>query len=676
MRCSSATLVYLLLPLLAAACESHGGHAGATQGSTGSDDAGDGTSSASDEPGDTTTDASTTTGVDAGTSDGGSDDGGSDDGAPVFDGCGDLGAAHELVALGHRSTPTLVAVTAERVLAGEDDARWILWDVPSASIVARGFGRVVGRGGGRFMVDVGDALEPSATGFELRSFDDGALQVAIDAPHRDGGIAQDGSYAWTHDAQALALWNVDGTPRAVVDGIVTGDRGLALPDTWLGPDDAGTMHRVDAGTGEVELASFVGAFRGYFADHEHYVTAGSGLMAIYPMAGGDAVAVHDLPPGTTLGGASGWLWRWFGGGRNLDVFDMHDTSAPVLSLTDVGPDDLLPAGRVLVLTDRDPATLTLVELSEGLPVARSIPAPRQRFESVAAGDGLLALGAARGALWTMQADSFSPLGPGQPLSLSGADNGWVAAAFEVDGLRIFDAEDGTAVAAIDAEVSKVVMQSDGLAVAALDNTWLDEAARVRVFALPDGQLGHAVVGDDVRDFELSRHGSHLVRMRLAPPRHVELTALTDDAVVYDAAAIDDERLALAPGGAALTRSTAEPLTRFIVDGALVNAVDGRALGFVDDERLVFDAGGATLELRTPSGSWIGDTPIPADVDGVLPVGDGRVYAIGAHRLYDLDAGVELPWSDAPPDTTGIAAIAGRFVVHTTCDGTRLVATPR
>ncbi|WP_437952023.1 hypothetical protein WME98_15655 [Sorangium sp. So ce296] len=650
-------------------------------------------------------------------------EGGEGGGAASFGPCGtsslSLGAPEAFLDLGHERRLARLFVSGGRVLSW-DYERWILWDTDTGAAIAGG--RAPGG------IDPGDPLagEPESElpggvalrgdvvlvqtnpqhAFELRSAVDGSLLASVTAEYDDAGLATDGSYAWTRNlsARTITLFSTAGVERWSAAVSHYGDV-HAEPDALrVGPGIAPLQNSIAVlpadGSPPTVTPAFSGTFHAWFQDGERYLTTAGTTVRVYSKAAIQE-SIVNMPSIKHLAGTRDYFWSLADGRPDdpLVIYRVGGGAVPVAEYPERADYryTFVPTERALALLRQGEPRLDIIDL-DGAEVSLSehpLPLANNRSVTIdqdlrwAVSNGLGAI-AHKGTLTDPEGSGL--LGCGALSAVAGSPSGHVALATASGKTLIYDtaALDARPSAIAPLHSSKVLLSSDGSLLAAragIDSYTEDRS--LRLFSLPDGaELASLSRDEVVQDFSMSFDGSTVGRTYLIDGRMTErvVSDWSGGAPLFQDTGILRPAPLVSPDGHHFVVTDTVPtegcgFTQFYEDGALVNAVPGCAIGWIDDTRVlvqtyVFNSNRIRWEYQASTiydelGNPVSAPPLPRipirtdlnfsssyDDYGIQPVSATLFYSRGDGVLYDIDTGAALAtfpaWRSAP---------AGAFMVY-------------
>ncbi|WP_437569304.1 hypothetical protein [Sorangium sp. So ce542] len=650
-------------------------------------------------------------------------EGGEGGGAAAFGPCGTsdlaLGDPEAFLDLGHERRLARLFVSGGRVLSWDYD-RWILWDTDTGAAIADG--RAPGG------IDPGDPLagEPESElpggvalrgdvvlvqtnpqhAFELRSAVDGSLLASVTAEYEDAGLATDGSYAWTRDlsARTITLWSTAGVERWSAAVSHYGDVHAAPDALRIGPGIAPLQNSIAVlpadGSPPTVTPAFSGTFHAWFQDGERFLTTAGTTVRVYSKAAIQE-SIVNMSSIKHLAGTRDYFWSLADStpGDPLVIYRVGGGAVPVAEYRERADYryTFVPTERALALLRQGEPRLDIVDLDGAevtlsehpLPLANNgrVYIDQDLRWAVSNGSGAIAH---QGTLTDPEGSGL--LGCGALNAITGSPSGPVALATASGKTLIYDtaALDAGPSAIVPFHSSKVLLSSDGsllAARAALDSYTEDRS--LRLFSLPDGEELASISRDRVvQDFSMSFDGSTVGRTYHIDGRMTErvVSGWSGGEPLFQDTGIRRPAPLVSPDGHRFVVTDAVPtegcgFTQFYEDGALVNAVPGCAIGWIDDSRVlvqtyVFHSGRTRWEYKASTiydelGNPIAAPPLPmipirTDINfspsysdyGIQPVSATVLYSRGDGVLYDIDTGAKLAtfpyWR---------SAAAGAFMVY-------------
>jgi hypothetical protein len=275
-------------------------------------------------------------------------------------------------------------------------------------------------------------------------------------------------------------------------------------------------------------------------------------------------------------------------------------------------------------------------------------------------------------------------GLGAAWSIAGG-TGRVAIATASGQILFFDPAVVTPEGTIKFSSSKIAMSSDGTVLAAaadnLDSQYEPDRT-LKVFSLPAATLinswpySYNPAGPTLFvDFSLAASATTIgqVFQNLPGPGYVrQVTAVTGGPLIWSDTVSFQEPIRLSPDGTLIAASNAVPnpnyTTNIYKNGALITAVPGWAVGWLDNDRLLVNTfiqanpgpgyGGAAI-FNTSSGTNLGTLALP-QLGDIQPVTSDSIYSEFYNTIYSTTTGAAT-WT-SPAESARVGAISGPYVV--------------
>ncbi|WP_438000726.1 hypothetical protein WMF26_13800 [Sorangium sp. So ce185] len=621
-----------------------------------------------------------------------------------------LGSPNAFLDLGHRNL-TRLFLSGNRVL-GWDYDRWILWDTDARAAIADGHAP-----GGTFIDDPlsgapprelpggvelrGDIVliqtDPQHV-FELRSAADGSLLATVTAEYDEVGLATDGSYVWTrrYSGNIITLWSTAGVERWSAAASHHGAL-YAAPDALriaVGGDQGVIVLPAD-GSPLTVTPAFSGTFHSWFQDGGRFLTTTGTTVRVYSKAATQE-SIVNLPSTRHLGGTRDYFWTFEDDrpGYPLTIYRVGGGLVPAAEYAYGNAYTLVPNERAIGVLRREWPELDVIDLG-GAEVTRSEHDMPMFYNSrihidqdlrwvASSAFGMISL---KGIL--TDPEDAGLLGCGRITALGGSPSGHAAVATASGKVFIYDtaALDAGPSAAVPFFTEKVMLSADGSLLAAraygARSSVVDYS--LRLFSLPDGEERASLSRDvGARDFSMSLDGAVLGRSYSSSTTMYQriVSDWSGETVIFQ-----DTRRAptpfVSPDGRhfVVTDDVSEKgcgFTQIYEGSALVNAVRGCAVGWVDDTRVLvqtyvkdddtfrwnYDKSTIYDEL----GNVVGTPSLPRlpvrteystdDYYGIQPVSATVFYSRGDGVFYDIETGAAVATFGGVRN-----AVAGAFLVH-------------
>ncbi|WP_437730521.1 hypothetical protein [Sorangium sp. So ce1335] len=617
--------------------------------------------------------------------------------------------------LGHTRMLRRLFVSGDRVLSWDHD-RWILWDTATRAAIADGHAP---GGFEELPFPLPDGSSPELPGgvelradlllvqtdphhaFELRSAADGSLLAAISAEYGDVGLATDGSYAWTARSGNLTLWSragdevlsatleIYGEFHAAPDAVRIASKYNTNTSVQVVPIDGSPPHLTPA---------FAGTFHAWSRDGARFLTTTGNTVRVYSRTGVQE-SIVNLPEIDNLAATGDYLWthrsNW--PGNPLKIYRIGGGRVPVAHYEYNSGTTVVPTERAIGVFNLSSTKIEVIDLG-GSEITRTEHEVAVYPPMLAHIDGGLrwAIGTSAGVIsqkgTVADPDATGTLGCGAS-KLGGAASGQVAIATPAGAIFVYDTADLGAgpTASVPLLSAGVRLSADGrvLAARATERDRYIESRDLRIFSLPDGAEVASFDSDvALLDFSLSASGTTLGRTYhrsdiLDGDRIV--SDVSGATVIYEDTGFQPVPVISPDGRHFLVTDEAIGdgcgFTQFYVDGVLVNAVPGCAVGWLDDTRalvqtyfLNFLTSRWELQASTiydELGNVIATPPLPritlAPSDytadhgkpayGMVPISPTAILARYERAIYDIETGATLA---TLPEAS---VIAGSSVVY-------------
>jgi hypothetical protein len=405
----------------------------------------------------------------------------------------------KLLEIGHAAELTAVRANAERVLSLDSAGQWALWDRTTRARLAVGTAPLssTGYSSGAFVELRADTfVVGNSSTVEVRRAVDGSLRATITTQAEQGGLALDGSYAWTRQNSGadLTAWSLDGamlvqvadsTPGAFARPHVAAPAALLLPTS---SSSGNFVRRIPVdGTASTDSSTYVGSFVRWFEDGQHFITTAGGSSIVYTA---DAVREPALPAGVNPSGARGkyvWLLETDSGVPGLGVYEIGGSARVAFVPGPAAAPQVVDAlqvtsghGSSLYLWRTSSTEVKRVDLSGAAPVVTTLNAPGV----IATDEGYArAYGALLYTAGLAKDAAEVPYNCGGPIA-AGSATDRLAVATEDGWVRIFD-PDGAGyhrTAAIPIATRRFALSADGTRLLAVIDT------SIRAYRVPEGEM--------------------------------------------------------------------------------------------------------------------------------------------------------------------------------------------
>jgi hypothetical protein len=606
--------------------------------------------------------------------------------------------------LGHADRMTTMRSTTDRLLSQDRTGHWALWDAVADSELASGdqyfpdlkpFGNV-------WDVDLAGPTVAigQPNGLEIRSSLDGhllsiiAAPKMIDLPYTDSTkkgswwkLASDGSYICAGSAAGLSIWSPGGQQLVVKQGDYSSASVFAAPgqvQVALGAAGQNVIETINIGNGASAVGpAFSGTFNAWFLDGQRFLTNTGNTVWTYSAASVQQ-GIVSLPSIQNLAGQGNWISTYSG------QIAIYAVGASTPSATyQISGATVVPSGMTLgIIINPGDGSGSVVDLSGSAPVKTDFTTPFAYLSAYTATSaskwfagnvhGVIVDGAS--------ANAARALSLGQAWSIAGGTT--KAAISTANGsITYLNPATPAAVNTIAFSSSKLALSTDDTVLAALANSndfQYQTDRTLNVYSLPSGTTTISFPysfssGTYLLDFSLSGSGSVLGQILSTSSRTVSATTggtpIWSDTFNPASSPIGSllGSLQISPDGT-LIAAASGPLsdtvgTNIYKNGALVTAVPGWPLAWLDDSRLLVKSYTAPLGRTFPytyassavydsSGAKLATPAIP-ELLFAQPVGSGQIYSSDKNSVFSLATG-SATWTGGLPSTAG--AVAGQYVI--------------
>lgn len=604
--------------------------------------------------------------------------------------------------LGHAAEVSLLKTEGARMLSQDLRGHWVLWDVASRDPIARSdSGCPPPAESGvctRSTADLAGLtlLITSPSGFEVRDASDGRVLSRVKGSYSWARLASDGSYVYAGADTTLSAWDLDG--RLLFSK--PGDYSLAKTSADVdalrvadGPTGPNVIETMDPFTGTSSVGpAFQGAFHSWFTDGQRFITNLSTTVWVYSRASTNE-ASFSLPTIENLTGQGTWLWTYGedAPGYQLSVYRVDGGGAPAATFG-LGVGARVFPGKNAIGVALSGSSAAIVDLSGASPSRTDHTLPIARPSIVAAtSSSQWVVANTHGVILDVSSPEGAPrhFGLGGAWSIAGG-GGRGAVATASGTIVLLDAVQGTVEGEIAFPSSKMQLSSDGAVLVAAANANDDQYApdrTLKIFSLPLGTETRSLpfeccVYPTLADFTLSASGRQLglvlASYDVAGGRCDRQVSQVGGGALSWTGTSDCKGtpLLLSPTGNRVAFSSGDislaSVTNLYQDGALVTAVSGRGVGWIDDSRILVNrygfvySGGRYWEFKyqgaeiyDTTGTLLASLPLP-ELSSIQPIGDTAVYSPERNTIFSLATGAAL-W--AGPRGSGPGAIAGGRVVY-------------
>jgi len=607
-----------------------------------------------------------------------------------------------LLDLGHVQAINLLRLTSSRVLSLDQSSSWILWDFATAGkltgalAVCRSSACVAGS---LPPVDLeGPTLvDETAAGLEVRASSDGSVLTVIPTPVVWWKLATDGSYVCAGSASALTAWSPGGAVIASRAGNYSTAVAFAAPgqvQIALGPAGANVVETVALPSGTSSVSSaFQGSFNSWFLDGQHFLSNTANTVWTYTNTGVQA-DITALPTVENLTGQGSWFWTYSANvlGYPVNIYKVGASGSPAATYSPGVDAHVIPSGLTLGMLVYGSGAGTVIDLSGSSLTTMNFTAPiayTSAYAGIAGSQWLV------GNTWGVLLDGTSIAGNpryfgyGAAWSIAGSSPR-VAVATASGAILYFNAATKAQEGTIKFSSSQLALSSDGSVLAAAgdqnDAQYHDDWS-INIYSVPSGTRTNSrpysfasYSQGGILPFEITLSGSGTALGQVLSTStgtcSRQVTAVTGGPVLWSdtflpASSCVGVPIRLSPDGTKVAVSdnkSATSGTNVYSNGALVTAVPGWVVGWLDDSRILvnnytlsrFDIVTYTdTTIYSSSGTKLGAPPLP-ELQSLQIVSAGSVYDPVSNVMYSTTTGMAT-WTGASP-STGVGAVAGSNVV--------------
>lgn len=594
--------------------------------------------------------------------------------------------------LGHGSSITAMRSTSTRVLSQDQSGHWVLWDSSSDSKLAEGDQYVPAPWAGTpvyWPIDIAGAVIAigQSNGIEILSSSDGHLISLIAAPTMIDPVtasgtnawwklASDGSYICAGSAAGLAAWTPNGQQVLQQHGDYSKAKVFAAVgqiQVGLGAAGNNVIETIPInGASPVTSAAFSGTFDSWFLDGQRFITKTGTTYWTYSAAGVQQ-GISALPDfATSVTGQGNWLSAEYYG--QVQVYPVG-SSSPSATYASTNSNVVASGASIAILSYTFP-TGSIVDLSGSAPVKTDFTSPFARLS------GYIATG---GTKWFVSNDYglvvdgsspgvFRALDLGMAWSIAGGTT--KAAIGTANGLITYlNPAQPTGNGTISFSSSKVALSTDDTILATFANansSYLPDRT-LNFYSLPSGNLISSLPSQtsdtSVRtDFSLSSSGAAVGQVyQLSNGGYTKIVGPIDGTVAFSPNSTGSDTPLFSADGTLVAVSGGSITTNLYKNGALLTAVTGLPIGWLDNNRLLVAnyQNGATstpqykdTTIVDITGTVLATAPIP-QIPGFQAVGTNHIYAPSTNSIYSIITGQTI-WTSTTPSTMG--AVAGPYVV--------------
>ncbi|MCU1261803.1 MAG: putative Ig [Bryobacterales bacterium] len=626
-----------------------------------------------------------------------------------------------LLDLGHADPISVLRFDGTKVMSADIRGHWVLWNYAAGTHIASGDSGC-STASIPFPCNSGAVADFAGsviallthTGFEVRSATDGHVVTTITSTIGSTTgveywqLAPDGSYLVAWDTAALQVWSTTtGATLASKKGSYLYNGVYAALGQIQAAIVSGGQHVIETtsvSTGaSTNSSAFNGTFQTWFADGNRFLSSASNTVLTYSAA----AVQQDV---TTVPGVAQVLGtgNWFGSfdGSNLSIYKVGASSSPAATYGGLDSDYRLSASGSMFIAQPPFAQVTIIDLSGATPARTDSATPVSKgivFAGISPTQWLS--GTSYGVIFDGASGLTTPryLGYGEVWSIAGAGTRFAISTASGRILH-YDSTTNTLEGTIQDFSSKLVLSADGTVVAALGDTALgsrSQDASAKVYSLPGGGVvstwpGNSLTGPD--NISLSASGTVLgLAFVVSPGMSATHTAstypVTGGAAIWTgncaAPYMPTNASNIACAGVAARRPQDGPffgnenLTGLYNNGALVTALTGVAVGWVDDGHLLVNnyadnSGQVTFQgvsIIGPTGTVLSTPGLPEMLQP-QPVTATSVYTPTANAIVSVTDGHVIWFS---PDTVNYiggavlspGAVAGNDVVF--ASGAQVIA---
>ncbi|MFP5206718.1 MAG: putative Ig domain-containing protein, partial [Acidobacteriota bacterium] len=627
-----------------------------------------------------------------------------------------LQAQDNLLELGHASAIYGLRFEGGSVLSVDQSGHWALWNYSTGNILTSGDGASPIRTYGPPLPSPIDMAGQTAVvgitnGLEVLSASDGHLLSTISYAGLNvfsvptaswWKLASDGSYVSIGSASGLYIYTTSGQLAAFHPGNYSLANAFAAPGqvlVALGAAGQNVIETISAADGTSTVSPvFSGQFNSWFLDGKRFLTNLSTTVWVYSDAGAEQ-AIVALPSVEQLTGQGDWIWTYQPQQQGSSSSDIGvnvyaiGSSTPSFSFsfpyTYLGFTTAVASGSSIALLPYASGQLGIVDLSTPTPSATNYKVPVAVLESFAASSASQwIVGNVHGALLDGASLATAPrfLGHGAAWSIAGTQGS--AAVSTADGMiSVFDPSQPTPNETINFASGKLAISADGSVLGAsaegLDYQFEPDRT-LNFYSLPSrnvissfpytfySNLNPTATG--LVDFTLAASGTTIGQILNSNNNFFrQVTAITGGAVIWSDAGSNSPIL-ISPDGTliAVSGGPASPqsATNILKNGALVTAVPGFAVGWIDNTRLLVDhfidydpLGPAQYNgctIYNSSGAALATPSLPM-LNSIQTFNTDSVYDPTHNTIYSLTTG-QATWTGSFPGS-GVGAVSGPDIVY-------------
>jgi hypothetical protein len=645
-----------------------------------------------------------------------------------------LQAPKVLLELGHGTAIGDIRFEGDRVLSVDANGHWVLWNYTSGAILTSG--NLATEGNPVYTtpspIDMAGqtVVDGIANGLEVRDLSDGHLLSTIAYPDlnvlssssgtpvaANGSwwkLASDGSYICIGSKTGLTIYTPAGQIAESKSGDYSKANSFAAPGqvlVALGPAGQNVIEAISVADGTTTISpQFSGQFSSWFVDGGNFLTTLSNTVWVYSNAGVQQGLVQ-LPSTTNLGGLGNWIWTYDTGSYPnypVNIYPIGSATA-ALSFNDdpnYAGGGLITASRTTFgFYDRGSRQISVIDLSGSTPLKTDYTRPLALANTFAASSSSQwVVGNENGLILDGASLSSTPqyFGQGRAWSIAGS-TGSAAISTEIGTISVFDPSPATLQETVDFPSGKVSLSSDGTVLGAFANVNDEGTDRtLNFYSLPSGNViqsfpSTASITSSSTfplDFTLAGSGATIGQVTVtgtvnswnpsATARQVTPIAGTpviwSDTGSFTPNSGVPNPIFLSPDGTLIAvynvAQSSTSVTNIYKNGALVTAVPGAAVGWIDNNRLLVNTYGPSYGVQP--GPYLGSTiyssagtslatPALPQLQSIQTVNSDSVYDPASNAIYSLTTG-QATWTASYPNSgqgllSGVGAVSGSYVVY-------------
>ena len=628
-------------------------------------------------------------------------------------------ASAPLLDLGHARAVSFARFVNQSLLTQDDSGHWILWNFATGQTLANGtVSAVITEFLQALPVDLEGTtvvIQTSTTALEVRAAADGHVLSEIATSPSWWKLASDGSYICAGNSSGLTAWSPGGAVLFTRSGDYSKAIAFAAPgqiQVALGAAGSTLIETLSVPGGASSLGpTFQGQFQGWFTDGGKFLTTLGSTVWVYSNASVQQ-DLASLPTLNQLTGQGNWYWTTTvntsgmpvlalyavgSKGTATSTYPLYASAGPATGASGVA----VPAGTTvaLMIEGTAPTTgqVTVLDLSGAMPVTTTSTTPI---------DGLTGFAAASNTAWIVGNgdgvlyDGASPAGQpryldyGRATGIAGGTSNAVIATAS-GRILYFDAATHALQGTISLAAWQIAASSDGsvLAAASGGSTYstTQPPLSITIYSLPGGSMTNTFSSATLTNMDLSGSGAVLGEsFYTAAPCLAQAVPTMGTSTLWcgktnvglPASSPDGTLVAVSPPSTAVGGGD-NGTTNIYLNGALVTAVNGAAVAWIDNDTLLtnlFTYNGMTgfyeytgASLYSSTGQLKGSPPLP-QVGPVQVISSTSVYDGTSNAIYSLTTGA-VTWASGSPITTDIvdstngspngalsSAVSGSYVV--------------